>query len=182
MRVTMWRRRGRQLSNEQRLALRFTHPPFALTAPSFTFTLLYLVRTVSHPHRAHPNPLSKAFAATPAYIDELKSPTLGASHAATLDEVKIAFERMRLFITNELSQHHSEADSACASHCLNLGFGAPRKQSKVSLASPCAGHEHNDRRAAPARRPKYRQPKAKGKAGQPAKKVRKLDLIQFIHI
>ena len=82
----------------------------------------------------------------PALIDELKLSTLGAPHAAALDDLKVSFERMRLFIKNELSQHHSEATSACASHCLTLGFGAPHKQSNDdSLASPCDGHTHNVR-------------------------------------
>ena len=105
-----------------------------------------LVRTAPHPHHAHPNPPSKAFVTVPALIDELKLSTLGAPHAAALDDLKVSFERMRLFIKNELSQHHSEATSACASHCLTLGFGAPHKQSNDgSLASPCDGHTHNVR-------------------------------------
>ena len=106
-----------------------------------------LVRTAPHPHRAaHPNPPSKAFVTVPALIDELKMSTLGAPHAATLDDLKVSFDRMRSFIKTELSQHHSEADSACASHCLTLGFGAPHKQSNDgSLASPCEGHTHNVR-------------------------------------
>ena len=32
------------------------------------------------------------------YLDGLKSSTLGASYAATLDELKVSFRRMRAFI------------------------------------------------------------------------------------
>ena len=75
--------------------------------------------------------------------------TLGASYAATLDELKVSFRCMKPFIKTELSQHHSETSSACASHCLNHGFCPQHKQiNDGSLASPCEGHDHNNVRCA----------------------------------
>ena len=48
-------------------------------------------------HTLIPTPLQGVRDHT-VYLDGLKSSTLGASYAATLDELKVSFRRMRAFI------------------------------------------------------------------------------------